>query len=198
MNIQYALGICTIALISSACASSEKASASPWLEASPTLEGKIEQKATKLAFAPTLEERVQLIQWFAGVGEPAYDTLLDLVEDPRSDVAGSALAALGATGDVRLVPFIKNIDLPANAESLALERARTLVRLGDWSDVPVLIEGLKSERPYTRAVCAKTLASATNETFGFEAQGKEEDRLVAIQRWEAWWASRQTDVLLED
>ncbi len=167
---------------------------SPWVMPSPLLEEQLNDEAKKLPWAHGLE-RVEQIRWFASIGEPAYPKLLELVADPRDHVAAAALAALGATGDRRLVDHIQNVAWSEQRKlgNLALERARTLVRLGDWSEIPVLINGLRAERVYTRALSAKALQEATNLHFGFEARSSEEDRERAINKWQEWWNERSHD-----
>lgn len=169
----------------------------PWLAPSPTLQSQIDDNAKRLPWTHGVE-RVQMIQWFAGTGEPAYAKLLELLRDPRDDVAGAAYAALGATRDSRLVEYIREIPLPTGEQSLdlAYERARALIRLGDYQVVPTLIAGLHDERPLARALCSQTLIEATHENFGFDARGEEAAREEAIKKWEAWWTSRQGDPLI--
>jgi HEAT repeat protein len=144
-------------------------------------------------------ERIDAIAWFARVGEPAYPTLLAMVEDPRQDVAGAALAALGATRDSRLVEPLQAIPLPRGPRSadLTLERARTLLRLGDWQAVPELLQGLRDERLITRALCAQALWEATHERFGYDPRAEAPEREKAIEAWEAWWHERERDPLLK-
>ncbi|MFO1010587.1 MAG: hypothetical protein U1F29_11050 [Planctomycetota bacterium] len=167
-----------------------------WLEPSPQLREQISDAAKKLPWTHGLE-RVELVHWFAQVGEPAYPTLLDMVLDPRRDVAGAALAALGATRDSRLVVPLQGLPWPKQEEGdLALERARTLLRLGDWTMVPRLIEGLKDERLVTRALCIQALYEATHERMGFDARAEEPERAAAVQKWEQWWRERSSDPLL--
>ncbi|HEV8111474.1 MAG TPA: hypothetical protein VGR31_01735 [Planctomycetota bacterium] len=169
----------------------------PWLEPSPALRAQIEDRAMRLPWSHGTE-RVEMIQWFASVGEPGYTTLLSLARDPRPDVAGAAFAALGATRDSRLVESLRAVpDLtgPDNVD-LRLERARTLLRLGDWQAVPVLISGLRDERAITRALCAQALFEATHEKFDFDPKGDPQAREQAIQRWNAWWDTRRKDPLL--
>jgi hypothetical protein len=188
----------TCACVSTTSSSiSRKGSDGPWLEPSPALRAQIEDKAKRLPWTHGLE-RVELIQWFAGVGEPAYPTLLQLVLDPRPDVSGAALAALGATRDSRLVEPLRAIPPAkgAGGADLALERARTLLRLGDWQSVPDLIAGLRDDRPITRALCAQALYEATHERFDFDPRGEPQVREDSVRRWETWWQTRQSDPLL--
>jgi hypothetical protein len=123
-----------------------------------------------------------------------------MVLDPRKDVACSALAALGATRDARLVEPLNQLPWPEGDENLdlALERARTLLRLGDWSMAPHLITGLRDERIMTRALCIQALHEATKERFGYDPRGEAVGREEAVVRWEAWWATRSNDGLRGD
>ena len=168
-------------------------STGPWMQPTPQLAEKIEQNAMRLPWTHGIE-RVELIQWFARVGEPAYDKLLEMVLDPRADVSGAALAALGATRDARLVEPLRELPWPEMKDSdVALERARTLLRLGDWSMVPHLIDGLGDERVMVRAICGQTLYEATHERFGYDANAPQEERHASIEQWRVWWAERQED-----
>lgn len=175
----------------------KQANLGPWVEASPQLQEKITSQAQRLPWSHGMD-RVELIQWFASVGEPAYDTLLNLVLDPRPDVAGAALAALGATRDSRLVEPLRDLPWPASdSPELALERARTLLRLGDWSMVPLLMKGLEHDQVMTRALCCQALYEATHERFDYDPNGTEEARAASVERWKAWWYARQSDPLMQ-
>ena len=174
-----------------------KPKAGRWLPASPILRQQIEDEAERLPWLHGVE-RLEAIRWFASIGEPAYATLLKLAVDPRDEVAASALAALGATGDQRLVKPLKII--PWTDErmggDLKMERARTLLRLGDWSEIPTLIGGLRDERLFTRSLCSRALEESTGETFHYDARATKDDRDRAIQRWEDWWLARTGEGLL--
>lgn len=169
-----------------------------WLKPSPNLREQIEDSAKRLPWTHGLE-RVEAIAWFARVGEPAYPTLLQMVLDPRKDVAGAALAALGATRDSRLVEPLRALPWPATETNtdLGLERARALLRLGDWQMVPHLISGLRDDRLMTRALCAQALWESTHERFGFDPKSEGEEREKAVNQWEAWWHERENDPMLK-
>lgn len=184
-----------------ACASSKPAPVvssgpSSWLKPSPLLRQQLEDEAARLPWTRGLE-RVELIRWFASIGEPAYAKLFELLEDPRQDVAAAAYAALGITGDKRLVTPL--LEAPwgdaQKGTDLELERARTLVRLGAWQEIPTLIRGLGDERLYTRALCIDALAEATGQTLDYEARGSESAREIARERWERWWLKYSGDPL---
>lgn len=170
---------------------------SDWIQPSPILREQIEDESERLPWTHGFE-RLEQIRWFASVGEPAYTALLELAVDPRDDVAAAALAALGATLDRRLVPHIRKLAWAEERKKsdLGLERARTLVRLGDWSEIPVLIRGLEDERLYTRSLCADALREATHETMDFDPRAERTERDKAIKRWEEWWGERSGEGLI--
>jgi len=174
----------------------KKAPQGEWLEPSPLLRQQIEDQAERLPWTHGTE-RVEQIHWFATVGEPAYPKLLQLVQDQRPGVAGSALAALGATRDSRLVTALRQLPVqPTEAEALRYERARTFLRLGDWRDVPVLIEGLRNESTMMRALCAQALFEATGERLDYDAKDPALIRDQAVLSWEAWWKDREREGIL--
>lgn len=170
---------------------------SPWLEPSPLLAQQIESESQRLPWTRDVEQMEQ-IRWFARVGEPAYETLLELAVDDRDNVAAAALAALGATGDRRLVPYLQELDwTPERLEGdLGLERARTLVRLGDWSAIPVLVRGLNDDRLITRRLCYEALYEATREDQGYDPHADAYEREKSVDRWKDWWLRRTGEGLV--
>ncbi|WP_145065093.1 hypothetical protein [Engelhardtia mirabilis] len=190
MRRRITTALCAIAL--AACSSTaEVKEGSPkgfWVAPSAVMEAQIRDEAERLPWTRGIE-RMEQIRWFASLGEPAYEILLELLADPRDDVAASALSALGATGDRRLVSHIRAVpfDKEQRGLDLRLERARTLLRLGDWGEVPELIAGLSDKRLLTRALCAQALQESTNESFGFDPKADETARQLAVDRWERWW-----------
>ncbi len=193
-----ALGLCATntACVTTLQSARTSSSDGEWLEPSPTLRRQIEDEAKRLPWTHGME-RVETIHWFASVGEPAYPTLLQMVTDPRPDVAGAALAALGATKDSRLVEPLRELPWPdAGHSDLALERARTLLRLGDWQMVPHLVKGLRDERMMTRALCIQALDESTKERFGFDPRADEATREKSVKRWEEWTRNRLEDPML--
>lgn len=191
------LGALLSACVTSTNAREERAvSDSPWLEPSPVLAQQIDEQAQRLPWTHGVD-RVEIIAWFARVGEPAYPRLLDLATDPSPDIAGSALAALGATGDKRLVKPLHDLAWPSPLEPMIeLERARTLTRLGDWSEIAVLIRGLRSEDGLTRLLCIQALADATGDKLGYDPRANELDREAAAKQWDAWLARRRGEGIL--
>ena len=195
------IALFALAALGAGCSSSKGSKATDpsgnWLAPSPVLEQQIADEAARLPWTRGIE-RLEQIRWFAAVGEPAYPTLLGLAADPRDGVAAAAYAALGATGDNRLVPHLQALpyDAAVRGGDLGLERARTLVRLGDWEHIPTLIAGLEDERLYTRSLAIKALTEATGETNNFDPRSSDEDRKRAAQNWRRWWLKRTGDPLL--
>lgn len=170
---------------------------SPWIQATPLLAQQIEDEAARLPYSHGFD-RLEQIRWFASVREPAYSVLLRLAVDPRDDVAAAALAALGATLDARLVPHIHALSWSEERVrgDLGLERARTLVRLGDWSEIPTLVRGLSDERLFTRSLCAEALREATKESHGYDPRAEKSEREKSIALWDQWWIKRSGEGIL--
>jgi len=206
MKIHAQFAACLLALVSSACVTSteggqqlrENVNTTPWLAPSPVLREQIEEQIERLPWTHGAE-RVEQIRWLAGVGEAGFELILPVCLDPRPDVAGAALAALGATGDNRLVVPIRELAWPADEtldKGLRLERARTLVRLGDWNQLTVLVEGLADEEYWTRSWCIQALHEATKRRFEFDPKGEPEQRAKSIERWREWIESRRVEGIL--
>lgn len=196
--------VLSLVLFTAACTSTSSrdvrdrsALQSEWIQATPLLAQQIEDEAKRLPFSHGFD-RLEQIRWFASLGEPAYPTLLRLAEDPRDDVAAAALAAMGATLDARLVPHVNELAwAPSRLNGdLGLERARTLVRLGDWTAMPVLIHGLEDERLFTRSLCLDALKEATHETNGYDPRAEASVRARAVERWKSWWLQRTGEGIL--
>jgi hypothetical protein len=184
------------------CVSGEQSVApddSPWLKPSPILQQQIDAEAQRLPWCRGVE-LMEKIHWFGTVGEPAYEVLLELAASDSDQVASAALAALSISSDSRLVPYIREAVVigPETTEVIRLERARTLVSLGDWSELPVLVKGLRSENAITRTLCRDALLEATNQTFDFDPRGDEQERERAVQAWERWWLKRGGDPFLNE
>src|SRR5688500_3603616 len=102
------LAALAVILLSAACVTTtsgqeerKNVSTSQWLQPSQVLRDQIADQLERLPWTHGVD-RVEQIRWLAGVGEAGFDQILPVCLDPRPDVAGAALAALGATGDNRL------------------------------------------------------------------------------------------------
>lgn len=195
MGALAALALAT--LLASACSSTSSGkSTSGWLQPSPSLRQQIDDQIKRLPWTHGAE-RVEQISWFATVGEPAYEQLLVLCADPRADVAASAVAALGATRDSRLVDSLRAVKWTAGDDrALRYERARCFVRLGDWAQLGALIDGLAEEDAWARAWCLSALREVTGQDLGFDPRADAPEREQALERWRSWYASRTNEGIL--
>jgi len=153
----------------------------------------IEARAQAVRVSRDLNTFAREAEWFVGVGEPAFPTLLELAGDSDVRVASFGLATISAQRDPRLLtPLKREVARPADP-MLRFEYARALLALGDWSELPVLVEGLEHEDVRIRGNALKALFDATGERNGFHPQGAPEDRAAAVARWRAWWTARAAD-----
>lgn len=189
------------ALLTAGCQSTKEAKVSEvdegrWLMPSMLLEQQLDDEASRLPYTRGIE-RIEQIRWFASIGEPAYDTLFDLLSNESEEVASAAFAAFGASGDRRLVDPLREADWSeeTRGQDLKLERARTMVRLGDWTEIPTLILGLEDDRVYVRGLAIEALREATGEMLGFDARGGETERELGVAAWERWWLKYSGDPL---
>jgi hypothetical protein len=166
-----------------------------WVQPTPQFRRKLVEQAERVPYIQRPEEMVEIIRFFVQARESAYDLLLEMAASSHPKVVGTALAALGETRDERLAPYVIALGLPAGGgRQLQYERARCLVKLGDWSELPTLVSGLRDDELWFRALCAKALRDATQLSQGFLPGGDEDEREVAVQAWEAWLVAREADL----
>ena len=174
----------------------DAASHSPWLQPTPELRRKIEERMARMEYLNNLEQQVEMIQWFVAQNELAYPALIELAGGPDDRSAGLALAALGSSRDGRLVEHLQGLPMPGpERPNVRLERARCHMNLGDWSHADILLEGLRSDDLRTRGQSAAALRRATQQNFGFRPQAEPEEREAAVEAWEAWLAAYRADPL---
>lgn len=184
-----------------ACVTTGTGSISPadsdsiWVQPTPQFRRKLVEQADRVPYIQRTEEMVEIIRFFVQARESAYDLLLEMAVSPHPKVVGTALAALGETRDERLAPYVAAVDLRVGGgRQLQYERARCLVKLGDWSEMSILISGLRDDDLWSRALCAKALRDVTHLSHRFFPDGDEGEREVAVQAWEAWQVAREADL----
>ncbi len=125
--------------------------------------------------------------WVAAKGEPAIPLLLKALEDKAPRMRSSAAFALGLMKDRRVIKYLpKHLEDPSF--SVRLETARSLLYLGEFKGVPVLIEGLNNSEQPVRMYCAESLREMTGKDFDYDHRQKTpEQRKEAISKWTAWW-----------
>lgn len=128
------------------------------------------------------------------IGPPAIRKLLDAVADPDPTRRSFALNVLGALGDRRVLPAMREALNDSDA-GVRYEAARSSARLGDWAGFPVLIAGLRDASEYARTLCHDSLQRQTKLDFGFRPRDAEADREKAVERWLEWWRNHSRATL---
>jgi hypothetical protein len=186
------------ALLVSGCVTDggTRAKGQDFTQASDKLTREIENHALAVRAGRNLEVFAREAEWFRGVGEPGYPTLIEFAADADVRVASFGLATISAQRDPRLLaPLKEAVPTPADGP-LRMEYARALALLGDWSQVDVLVDALASEDMRIRGSAVKALRDLTGETRGFHPQGSPSDRAAAIERWRFWADERAADPAL--
>ena len=170
---------------------------SPWVRPGIQLKGELDREAATLPYMRSKEDQVRVIQWFVEQGELGFEVLLEAAAGEDDHAAILALTALASSRDRRLVEHLREIPFPSTSHaSRRLAHARAHMVLGDWTHADVLIEGLRSEDVWSRALSAAALKSATNNSFGFQPTGDVQVREAAAIKWDQWNEARKGDPLL--
>lgn len=111
-----------------------------------------------------------------------------------SESAARGLARAGKDGGVG--ELLEEIAYHAEDEYARLRAAEGLVERGNALGVPALIELLRMDTPVLlRMDAVDALLQATDQSFGYEAEGDPEEQRRALAHWEAWWESHRSEPL---
>src|SRR4029434_1029505 len=91
-----------------------------------------------------------------------------------------ALAAFDRPG---AIARIRNIKSPI----LRFWKADTLVQLGDFQAIPMLIEELESEESAARTLAFRDLQHYTQEDIPYDPNASAPARKSAADAWRQWW-----------
>lgn len=116
----------------------------------------------------------------------AVPILLEAVRQP--EIRNSAARVLGMLNDRSAILPLAEYLKKGNDSDFVFTVAESLVRLKDRRGIPVLIENLKSDNSARRALSFDALSRATGQTFNYKPYLSEEERIMAVQKWEEWWA----------
>lgn len=170
---------------------------SEWVRPGVNLKAELEREGATLAYMRSREDQISTIQWFVEQGELGFEVLLKVAQGEDDHAAILALTALASSRDRRLVPYLREMPFPTEAHaSRRLAQARAHMVLGDWDYADILIEGLRSDDVWSRALCAAALRNSTNNSFGFKPNEDVHLREAAASKWDDWNAARTGDVLL--
>ncbi len=173
-------------------------SASEWLEPSPELQRKIDQKEAEVSLCPDQFTWIGLSDWYQSVGEPAYPSLLQMVQYGDMRQRSFSLCVIAAMQDRRLLEPMREALPPASleAEGTRRESARALAKMGDFSELPVLIEALRDSSPEQFGRAARALETVTNSDIPVSANTTAEEREEIVEAGLQWWENQQRDELL--
>ena len=133
-----------MALVAGCGTTSEPTRGSEFAAPNPLLRGEIQKRIDNVPYLHR-EELLDSLLWLTVQGEVAMDQLLEALgaQDPK--IRSSSSWCLGRIGDRRAIPALRQRAEVEEDEVARLELARTLLVLGDFARVPVLIAGLESE-----------------------------------------------------
>jgi len=80
---------------------------------------------------------------------------------------------------------------------LRLAAALYLADNGVYAGVPHFISALRMQDPGVRKLTAEKLRQASGENFGFNPEGTEKERGIAIAKWEKWCKQHSAEILLQ-
>lgn len=139
------------------------------------------------------DELFNNLLWLSQRGEQAIPSLLKALQSSDPKLRSNSAWVLGQIHDRRVIPDLQAIANDKN-ETVRLEVARTLVALGDLTQVPTLIEGLDSDKVQVRYLCHEALKDATRRDFDYDHLADDElSRAQAVYRWRMWWAKQSGD-----
>lgn len=188
MKTIEAAALAVLSISTFSCASTPKL---PFNEPNALLRQQIDKRVNDLRYTHGVE-LMNSLDWLARCGELAFYALIEALESPDTTTRSSAANILGRGRDRRVIPYLQK---KANDPDIRtrFEVARALLRLGDWSNMPILIAGLRDTSEYVRALCNDALKSSTQIDFGFVPSAPESEREPKVQKWEGWWQSRSKD-----
>lgn len=161
-----------------------------WLEPSPQLARRIEVRANEAEFIASLDQFQELTEWFYGVGEPAYPTLLDMSASGTTSIRRVGMAVIAMRADPRLLePFKERVPMPPRTDPEArYDWARAVLAMNDLSGVPLLIEGLEAETEVTRRQARRELTRHLGDTgIDFDPGADPAVRAAQVQAWRDWY-----------
>lgn len=170
------------------CASTPKY---PFDEPNVLLKQQIDKKVADLRYTHGVE-LMNSLDWLARCGELAFHALIEALDDTDTTTRSSAANILGRGRDRRVIPYLQKKVNDSDVR-MRFEVARALLRLGDWSNMPILIAGLRDSSEYVRALCNDALKTSTQVDFGFVSSATESEREPKVQKWESWWQARSKD-----
>lgn len=175
-----------------------------WLDPNPILATEIESRIESIPYRHG-EELVNHLMWLVERGEVAAGQTLEGLYHEDAKVRSNCAWILGQMGQRGILPnthaILPHLEtlLTDEHEAVRLESASSLMALGDFAAVPVLIEGMDSESARARFLCSKSLERATKREVDFDHLATDPaERAESIAVWRRWWAKQSNDPFFHD
>jgi hypothetical protein len=156
------------------------------------MEEMIQEKIKQIPYQHK-EELLNNLMWLARAGDQAVPALDEALSHDDPKVRASCAYVFGQMGDKRTIPILQRHRNDPHPVA-RLEIARSLLILGDYSTVPLIIQGLNSDMQHVRYLCYDILHSTTGKTFDYDHRAVDPvDREPAIAKWQGWWEKQTTE-----
>ncbi len=160
--------------------------------AGPLLKKQIAMRITNLKYQRGMS-LYDTLNWLILYGEMAVPQLLESMADPDPRTRSYCSYILSEIGDPKVIPVLRDALAEENHKLVRYEISASLVTLGDWAQLGVLINGLEEESKRYRHKCFEVLRKHLNLTLGYDPDGPAEERTVAVSKWAAWWQRNQNN-----
>jgi hypothetical protein len=127
------------------------------------------------------------LNWLILYGDHAVPQLLEALNDPDPRTRSYSAYVLGEIGNDSVVKDLRATLEGEDHKLVRYEIAASLVTLGDWGQLGVLISGLNEQSKLFRYKCFEILRKNLNLTFGYDPESPAEERALAVQKWVVWW-----------
>lgn len=172
----------------------DPADAQGYLKPGPLLEKEIQERIANMPYSRGLKRLANLMR-LGDIGEPAIPFLIDALDHEDPEVRAGCIYALGLIDDKRVIPTLRS-SLSDPDRNVQLEAAASLLGMGDWKGVSLLITALDSPQRFVRYKSFEALNKFTGLSFQYDFRAEQEARAASVAKWQAWWSQKQQDQLL--
>jgi len=159
-------------------------------ETGPLLKKQIEKRIEGLKYQRGVA-LLDSLNWLILYGDSAIPQLLEALRSPDPRTRSYAAYVLGEIGNEEVVSTIREVLDQETHKLVKYEMAASLVTLGDWGQIGLLISGLEEDARLFRFKCFEVLRKNLNLTLGYDPEGPEKERIASVSKWKAWWERNQ-------
>lgn len=131
------------------------------------------------------------LNWLILYGDDALPQLTEALQHPDPRTRAYSAFVMGEVNNRAVIATLRDTLADEPHKMARYEMAASLVTLGDWAQIGVLVEGLAEENKRYRHKCFEVLKKNLNITLGFEPNGDDTSRRAAVAKWRAWWAKNR-------